>query len=187
MAQSTTNLGKIHVFPSETLYNQFKDIIADNDLALLKDDGAYIVAALLEQNGYVKFSNGLILQWGVSTTSFPLSVSEVYSINASKKDTGANSVPDVQNYSSTGFAYYGPSPYAWFAVCKAQQWGTNQPSPITFPVSFASKCLTVVPQLQASGDSGNMSKIRVCVTDLTARGFALEFPQSTYNYIAIGI
>lgn len=69
MAQSTTNLGKIHVFPSETLYNQFKDIIADNDLALLKDDGAYIVAALLEQNGYVKFSNGLILQWGVSVTS----------------------------------------------------------------------------------------------------------------------
>ena len=67
MAQSTTNLGKIHVFPSETLYNQFKDIIADNDLALLKDDGAYIVAALLEQNGYVKFSNGLILQWGVVT------------------------------------------------------------------------------------------------------------------------
>ena len=67
MAQSTTNLGKIHVFPSETLYNQFKDIIADNDLALLKDDGAYIVAALLEQNGYVKFSNGLILQWGMTT------------------------------------------------------------------------------------------------------------------------
>ena len=80
MAQSTTNLGKIHVFPSETLYNQFKDIIADNDLALLKDDGAYIVAALLEQNGYVKFSNGLILQWGVNTGnssgveySFPVS------------------------------------------------------------------------------------------------------------------
>ena len=77
MAQSTTNLGKIHVFPSETLYNKFKDIIADNDLALLKDDGAYIVAALLEQNGYVKFSNGLILQWGTAkqngyATSFPL-------------------------------------------------------------------------------------------------------------------
>lgn len=64
MAQSTTNLGKIHVFPSETLYNQFKNLVADNDLALLKDDGAYIVAANLAQNGYVKFSNGLILQWG---------------------------------------------------------------------------------------------------------------------------
>ena len=30
----------------------------------ISSDGAYIIAALLEQNGYVKFSNGLILQWG---------------------------------------------------------------------------------------------------------------------------
>ena len=30
----------------------------------ISSDGAYIVAALLKQNGYVKFSNGLILQWG---------------------------------------------------------------------------------------------------------------------------
>ena len=69
MAQSTTNLGKIHVFPSETLYNQFKNLVADNDLALLKDDGEYIIAANLAQNGYVKFSNGLILQWGVATST----------------------------------------------------------------------------------------------------------------------
>ena len=67
------------------------------------------------------------------------------------------------------------------------QGGTTQPSPITFPVRFASKCLTVVPQLQAPGDTGNMSKNRVCVTNLTARGFGLEYPQFTYNYIAIGI
>lgn len=96
MAQSTTNLGKIHVFPSETLYNQFKDIIADNDLALLKDDGAYIVAALLEQNGYVKFSNGLILQWGdcsdnqgfsARMITFPLGFSNAcYSLIASTKN-----------------------------------------------------------------------------------------------------
>ena len=79
-------------------------------------------------------------QWGVSTTSFPISVSAVYSIIAAKKDTSANSVPDVQNYSSTGFAYYGPSPYAWFAVCKAQQWGNagsnNGSVDVTFPISF---------------------------------------------------
>ena len=81
MAQSTTNLGKIHVFPSETLYNQFKDIIADNDLALLKDDGAYIVAALLEQNGYVKFSNGLILQWGLASTSRAWATENKYPIS----------------------------------------------------------------------------------------------------------
>ena len=67
------------------------------------------------------------------------------------------------------------------------QGGTTQPSPITFPVSFASKCLTVVPQLQAPDDASKMSKNRVCVTNLTARGFALESPQWTYNYIAIGI
>lgn len=92
MAQSTTNLGKIHVFPSETLYNQFKDIIADNDLALLKDDGAYIVAALLEQNGYVKFSNGLILQWGRSTAAtlnFSLSFQKFYCITTAQESWGS--------------------------------------------------------------------------------------------------
>ena len=62
---------------------------------------------------------GAYEQWGVSTTSFPISVSEVYSINATKKDTGTNSIPDVRTYSNTGFMYYGPSPYAWLAVCKA--------------------------------------------------------------------
>ena len=89
MAQSTTNLGKIHVFPSETLYNQFKDIIADNDLALLKDDGAYIIAANLAQNGYVKFSNGLILQWGICDTekayTFPITLTAIFSLVALPK------------------------------------------------------------------------------------------------------
>lgn len=66
------------------------------------------------------------------------------------------------------------------------QGGTNRSSPITFPVSFASKCLTVVPQLQTSDDD-NMSKNRVYVTNLTVRGFALMNPQDGYNYIAIGI
>lgn len=126
MAQSTTNLGKIHVFPSETLYNQFKDIIADNDLALLKDDGAYIVAALLEQNGYVKFSNGLILQWG-----------------------------------------------------------SNNPSPITYPISFTKTVFTVLPILQTA-DGGNMSKNRLYVTSLTVKGFTIYNPQNSYNWLAVG-
>lgn len=92
MAQSTTNLGKIHVFPSETLYNQFKNLVADNDLALLKDDGAYIIAANLAQNGYVKFSNGLILQWGIwsytgrktSIFTLPISMSTLYTVAMTK-------------------------------------------------------------------------------------------------------
>ena len=110
MAQSTTNLGKIHVFPSETLYNQFKDIIADNDLALLKDDGAYIVAALLKQNGYVKFSNGLILQWGnagdrdgSADVTFPVSFTKtVYQIqltyNSSSYENPTYEIKDTNSF-----------------------------------------------------------------------------------------
>ena len=118
MAQSTTNLGKIHVFPSESLYNQFKDIIASNDLALLKDDGAYIVAALLEQNGYVKFSNGLILQWGLYTqngtsdTSVTFSVafsSLAYSIAVTCSSTSSSGAQAIGVYtrSKTGFVSAG--------------------------------------------------------------------------------
>lgn len=132
MAQSTTNLGKIHVFPSETLYNQFKDIIADNDLALLKDDGAYIVAALLEQNGYVKFSNGLILQWGtyetanasekLITITFPVSFAvTAYSVALGHKGfsnwtNGANvnyvnkTVSDMTVYYCDGYGF------SWLAI-----------------------------------------------------------------------
>ena len=114
MAQSTTNLGKIHVFPSETLYNQFKGIIADNDLALLKDDGAYIVAALLEQNGYVKFSNGLILQWGVinapafpdesQPVTFPIKFSKIPSV-ITAINQAKNSVSPTQLFTASINAY----------------------------------------------------------------------------------
>jgi len=131
MAQSTTNLGKIHVFPSETLYNQFKDIIADNDLALLKDDGAYIVAALLEQNGYVKFSNGLILQWGSSnvthrdtTVTFPIAFSVLYSVvgvpKSSSNLSGSNSNFGVKSQNNTSFIanmYDNGNGYAGFNWC----------------------------------------------------------------------
>lgn len=98
MAQSTTNLGKIHVFPSEALYNQFKDIIADNDLALLKDDGAYIVAALLEQNGYVKFSNGLILQW-----SYPVVAQSITRSSFVARTQSNWSADDTARYIAVGY------------------------------------------------------------------------------------
>ena len=136
MAQSTTNLGKIHVFPSETLYNQFKDIIADNDLALLKDDGAYIIAANLAQNGYVKFSNGLILQWGNSneiqvdtTVTFPIAFGVLYSVIACPKTssslTGSQSNFGVKSQNNTSFianiydAWKGYAGFNWCAFGKA--------------------------------------------------------------------
>lgn len=124
MAQSTTNLGKIHVFPSETLYNQFKDIIADNDLALLKDDGAYIVAALLEQNGYVKFSNGLILQWGATTSpledvTYPIPVSRVLCLLLTTRATEFRYSPWPTKITTKSFqAVSDCEPAYWFLVAK---------------------------------------------------------------------
>lgn len=131
MAQSTTNLGKIHVFPSESLYNQFKDTIASNDLALLKDDGAYIVAANLAQNGYVKFSNGLILQWGNSdvinrdtTVTFPIVFGVLYSVvgvpKSSSNLSGSNSNFGVKSQNNKSFIanmYDNGNGYAGFNWC----------------------------------------------------------------------
>lgn len=129
MAQTTTNLGKIHVFPSETLYNQFKDIIADNDLALLKDDGAYIVAALLEQNGYVKFSNGLILQWGYvmkssTDVAFPCSfLSQVFSVQLCVKvhDSSTNFV-NCRNSTLNGFTVGITNPHTSYDAMDGFYW-----------------------------------------------------------------
>ena len=131
MAQSTTNLGKIHVFPSETLYNQFKNLVADNDLALLKDDGAYIIAANLAENGYVKFSNGLILQWGNSnaanrdtTVTFPIAFSALYSVvgvpKSSSNLSGSNSNFGVKSQNNKSFVanmYDNGNGYAGFNWC----------------------------------------------------------------------
>lgn len=85
----------------------------------------------------------IYLQWGTFTSggtkTFPLSVSAVYSIVACKKDTASNSVPDVRSYTTTGFAYYGPTPAAWIAVCKAQlQWGKiTSGKTLTYPIAFS--------------------------------------------------
>lgn len=138
MAQSTTNLGKIHVFPSETLYNQFKNLVADNDLALLKDDGAYIIAANLAENGYVKFSNELILQWGVYTTgtrnvtiTLPIATSVTYVVIAVARTennygcSGSQNCQYVSNVTNKTFqagSYDSGNGYAgfwWMSIGKA--------------------------------------------------------------------
>lgn len=123
-------------------------------------------------------------QWGVSTTSFPISVSAVYSIIAAKKDTSANSVPDVQNYSSTGFAYYGPSPYAWFAVCKAQQWGRSTAATLNFSLPFQKfYCITTAQESWSSATFDNTSWI-------TRTNISVTWPTylgTNINYIAVGM
>ena len=68
---------KIPVFANGML-----DYILKSELANATTGGG-IVAALLEQNGYAKFANGLILQWGIKAAStytwtYPLPLAVVY-------------------------------------------------------------------------------------------------------------
>ena len=97
----------------------------------ISSDGAYIIAALLEQNGYVKFSNGLILQWGSSnvtyrdtTVTFPIAFNVLYSVVGVPKSSGnlsgSNSNFGVKSQNNTSFIanmYDNGNGYAGFNWC----------------------------------------------------------------------
>ena len=89
-----------------------------------QDTNNGIVAALLEQNGYIKFANGLILQWGtvsesqtknIITVTFPIAFTTVYSITCSVTNS-ANTIGEgfytsglgYISKSTTGFTYKNP-------------------------------------------------------------------------------
>ena len=66
-----------------------------------QDTNNGIVASLLEQNGYIKFANGLILQWGTysyNAARFPISFSAVYQavgVSTTSTATYGNPAPNV--------------------------------------------------------------------------------------------
>ena len=69
-----------------------------------QDTNNGIVAALLKQNGYVKFANGLILQWGVYTTgkrnvtiTLPIATSVTYAVMAVTRTTNSVGCTGSQN------------------------------------------------------------------------------------------
>ena len=64
--------------------------------------------------------------------------------------------------------------------------GGNKPVPVTFPINFPTKCISVIAVLQTY-DDGNMSKNRICVVNISKTGFSIKNPQDTYMYIAIGL
>lgn len=76
--------------------------------------GGAIVASNLAQNGYVKFSNGLIIQWGVLsnvqksiTINFPISfVNNIFSITASHATSQYEDLV-ITTISKTGAVFYG--------------------------------------------------------------------------------
>lgn len=116
---------KIPVFANGML-----DYILKSELANATTGGG-IVAALLEQNGYVKFSNGLILQWGNSNATyrdtkvtFPIAFNVLYSVVGVPKSSGnlsgSNSNFGVKSQNNTSFIanmYDNGNGYAGFNWC----------------------------------------------------------------------
>ena len=90
--------------------------------------GGGIVAALLEQNGYVKFANGLILQWGVTdertTVTFPIAFRQsCYTVNCNGSAFGTSGSATSAGISiksltldSFVISTWETAPYRWFAL-----------------------------------------------------------------------
>lgn len=97
------------------------DISEDTSIAttewvkrVINISGGGIVAANLKQNGYVKFANGLILQWGTSsetlrdkTVTYPLPFGRLYSVVGVPKSnsvlSGSNSNFGIKAQTNTNF------------------------------------------------------------------------------------
>lgn len=123
---------KIPVFSNGVL-----DYILKSELANATTGGG-IIAANLAQNGYVKFSNGLILQWGVYTTgtrnvtiTLPIATSVTYAVIAVARTennygcSGSQNCQYVSNVTNKTFqagSYDTGNGYAgfwWIAISKA--------------------------------------------------------------------
>lgn len=89
-----------------------------------QDTNNGIVAANLAQNGYVKFSNGLILQWGLTKTAsevvtYPIAVSQVYCLLLTTQATTFRYSPWPTQITNKSFQVVSDSePAYWFLVAK---------------------------------------------------------------------
>lgn len=89
-----------------------------------QDTNNGIVAALLEQNGYVKFANGLILQWGLTTSAsevatYPITVSQVLCLLLTPKATTFRYAPFPTEITTESFrAFSDVEPAYWFLIAK---------------------------------------------------------------------
>ena len=81
--------------------NGFFDYILKSELANATTGGG-IVAANLAQNGYVKFSNGLILQWGYWRGNFQTSTTITFPVAFS---SNCYTITVTSNYNSTSSSY----------------------------------------------------------------------------------
>ena len=113
MAVTNNVLNAINVFSSTSVFNSNKSSVGANDLNFIKQttaelatEGGGIIAQSLGTNGYVKFANGLILQWGfatnsfnnsasIATVSYPIAFNVEPIVVTQKGDKNATSISDI--------------------------------------------------------------------------------------------
>ena len=128
MAVTNNVLNAINVFSSTSVFNSNKGSVGANDLNFIKQttaelatEGGGIIAQSLGTNGYVKFANGLILQWGVwncnyhgenvhTTCTLPISfTSNFYAGAATLTELAYNGVatPNITSVTKNSFVLTG--------------------------------------------------------------------------------
>ena len=105
MAVSESVLNAVNLFSSTSVFNANKGSVGATDLNFIKQttaelatEGGGIIAQSLGTNGYVKFANGLILQWGCaegSPVAYPIAFTLICYIVLN----------GIQTSSSSGQAY----------------------------------------------------------------------------------
>jgi hypothetical protein len=114
----------------------------------------------------------------------------VDSINLPGAPTVATATAGTKNnqLATTAFAYgalsAGTSGYQKLPSGLIIQWGTAGSTTITFPISFPTSCLSVIPQLTSYNSTGAFAGQYVAVTSMSTTSFTMG--QSGAVWIAIG-
>ena len=139
MAVTDKNLTNIHIFPTTALYTSNLASIADTDISLVGIENynmGNIIDKSLGENGYIRYDNGLLIQWGKSISpvgcdasvriAFPTSFSStVFTIVATKfKDaaiSSSNGFDAIDSWTTDTFVYnHGNDAYfvyiLWMAI-----------------------------------------------------------------------
>ena len=122
MAVSESVLNAVNLFSSTSVFNANKGSVGATDLNFIKQttaelatEGGGIIAQSLGTNGYVKFANGLILQWGMQSSQ------------QSNGKTGDWAFPNSRNVSFT-YPLKCNSTVAVIPMCRLNSPTSNNPA-----------------------------------------------------------
>lgn len=153
-----------------------------------------IVDSLLAQNGYVKFANGLIIQWGASgyAVTFPIAFNVVYNVLSIPQATASTSNTYwgrfyITALTKNGFnvSDTGADSNRWIAIGSAQpQWGKNSGNTtITFPLGFTTTCFGVL----GTNQSNEEVRYNIACYSISETSFYMYSDSGSANFwLAIG-